>query len=175
MSTDNIDISNYTYSVRFLISGGIIAANTEEILQYIEERKAHDIEVITKELEEYSSKLINVFELSKFRDKFYSYRQRLIQRKQLILDDQAYMVRDNSINKKNEVVNYKIGNNDDNLRPANDFERKALLESKLSGFQIVIDSLENHITFLMESIKNISDMIYGFQYVIALEEYRKNS
>lgn len=174
MVEETIDISKYTYSIKFLLDQNILSGNTDDIQEYVESRKIHDIEVISAELDEYSRQLLDVYSLSQKKDKFYSYRQKLIQRKQLILDDQAYMVRNNTVSKKSEVVNYKIGTNADGYRPSNDYERRSFVDSNLSGFQIILDTLENHITFLVESIKNISDMIYGFQYVIALEEYRKN-
>lgn len=174
MVEETIDISKYTYSIKFLLDQNILSGNTDDIQEYVESRKIHDIEVISTELDEYSRQLLDVYSLSQKKDKFYSYRQKLVQRKQLILDDQAYMVRNNTVSKKSEVVNYKIGTNTDGYRPSNDYERRSFVDSNLSGFQIILDTLENHITFLVESIKNISDMIYGFQYVIALEEYRKN-
>lgn len=174
MVDETIDISNYTYSIKFLLEQNILSGNTNDIQEYIDGRKDHDIALISKEINEYSHELIDVYALAKKKDKFYSYRQKLIQRKQLILDDQAYMVRNNTVNKKNEVISYKVGANADGYKPTNDYERRSFIDSNLAGFQVILDTLENHITFLMESIKNISDMIYGFQYVIALEEYRKN-
>lgn len=171
---DIIDLSNYDHSIRFLINKQILES-TSEINDYFNNRKQHDVDLISGELEIFSSYLMNVFTLSKTRNEFYSYRQKLIRRKQLILDDQAYMVKESSLSRSSSVTDYKTSNNPDQIRPSNDFERKALLEGKLAGFQSCLDNLDNHIGFLMDSIKNISDMIYGFQFVIELEQYRKNS
>lgn len=175
MSDTIIDISEYKYSIKFLIEQGIICNTIEEITRYSEGRKSYDIKKISGEMNYYSGQLLDVYTLSKCRDKFYSYRQELIGRKQLILDDQSHVTRDISLIKKQSIIDYKVGKNDDGFKPSNDYERRAVIDGDLSSFQTCVETLDNHVNFIMESIKNISDMIYGFQFVIELEQYRKMS
>lgn len=173
MKTDDIDISSYKYGIKFLIENDFIASNVTEIYEYVNNRKFDDVNKMTENIKELSTCLVNLGKLSKQQDKLYSYKQSLIQRKQEILDDQSYINKDFSIMKKERMVEYKIGNNSDGFRPSNDTERKLFIDSKMSGMQLCIDTLDNHINFMIDSIKTMTEMIYGVQYALELENFRK--
>jgi len=113
--------------------------------------------------------------LSKSKNEFYFDRQTLIIRKQCIIDDQIWLTKDFVILKNNEIKKYKFGTNIDGIKPANDFERRTMIDANLSQYQYCISFLDNHINFLMESIKNVSDMTFGHELVVKLEEFRKIS
>lgn len=169
----DINLEEFSHSLRYLVKNSVLE-NISEIHDYAYGRKSNDSSKISKIIASFSDAMVNIGDLSKNTNKFYRYRQILIHRKQVILDDQSFMVSELVKMKKQEMVSYKVGTNNDGIRPSNETERKTLLDSNLSDLQQVIDVLDNHITFITDTIKNLSDMIYGFQYVLQFEEYRKN-
>ena len=168
-----INLEEFSHSVRYLLMNGILQ-DTSEIHEYSCGRKAKDISSISTAISSFSKSMVSIGDLSKMSNKFYNYRQKLITRKQLILDDQSFIVAEMAKMKKKEMISYKVGSNEDGIRPSNDTERRMILDGNLSDMQLVVDTLDNHIQFITDSIKNLTDMIYGFTYVIQFEEYRKN-
>lgn len=168
-----INLEEFSHSVRYLLTNGILQ-DTSEIYEYSCGRKAKDVSSISNAISSFSKSMVSIVDLSKISNKFYNYRQKLITRKQLILDDQSFIVAEMAKMKKKEMISYKVGNNEDGIRPSNDTERRMILDGNLSDMQLVVDTLDNHIQFITDSVKNLTDMIYGFTYVIQFEEYRKN-
>lgn len=168
-----INLEEFSHPLRYLIKNGIIES-ISDIYDYAYGRKLKDVSSISSVILRFSESMVKTSELAKNTNKFYSYRQKLVLRKQTILDDQSFMVSELMKLKKQEMVSYKVGTNSDGIRPSNETERRTLLDSNLSDLQNVIDVIDNHITFITDTIKNLSDMIYGFQYVLQFEEYRKN-
>ena len=168
-----INLEEFSHSVRYLLTHGILQ-DTSEIYEYSCGRKAKDVSSISNAISSFSKSMVSIVDLSKISNKFYNYRQKLVTRKQLILDDQSFIVAEMAKMKKKEMISYKVGSNEDGIRPSNDTERRMILDGNLSDMQLVVDTLDNHIQFITDSVKNLTDMIYGFTYVIQLEEYRKN-
>lgn len=173
MSESSENIYELNQTIKNLISSNILSSNMSEIMIFIEDRKSCDITKISDNIKNLSYNLKNVVLLSKSKNKFYFDRQTLIIRKQCIIDDQIWLSKELAILKELEIRKYKFGNNPDGIKPSNDTERKILLESNLSQYQYCISLLDNHINFLTETIKNISDMIFGHELVLKLEEYQK--
>lgn len=172
-SESSENIYDFNKNIKGLINANIISNNIFEISSFIEERKEYDIQKVSKNVKDLSSNLRNVILLSKSKNKFYYDRQTIIIRKQCIIDDLIWLSKDFAILKEKEIKKYKFGNNPDGLKPSNDTERKILLESNLAQYQYCISLLENHINFLVETIKNVSDMTFGHELVLKLEEYQK--
>lgn len=168
-----INLEEFSHSVRYLLVN-VILQDISEIYEYSCGRKTKDISSISTAISSFSKSMVSIGDLSKISNKFYNYRQKLITRKQLILDDQSFIVAEMAKMKKKEMISYKVGSNEDGIRPSNDTERRMILDGNLSDMQLVVDTLDNHIQFITDSIKNLTDMIYGFTYVIQFEEYRKN-
>lgn len=173
MSESSENIYDLNKTIKSLINANILSPSMSDISLFIEERKEHDIQMISKNVKELSYNLKNVVLLSKSKNKFYYDRQTMIIRKQYIIDDLIWLSKDFAILKEKEIKKYKFGNNPDGIKPSNDTERKILLESNLSQYQYCISFLENHINFLADTIKNVSDMTFGHELVLKLEEYQK--
>lgn len=173
MSESSENIYDLNKSIKSLINANILGNSISEIALFIEERKCHDTVRISKTVQDLSYNLKNVVLLSKSKNKFYYDRQTMIIRKQCIIDDLVWLSKDLAILKEKEIRKYKFGNNTDGIKPSNDTERKILMESNLSQYQYCISILDNHISFLTETIKNISDMTFGHELVLKLEEYQK--
>jgi len=173
MSESSENIYDLNKPIKSLINSNILSNHISEISVFIEERKEHDVQKISKNIQDLSYNLKNVVLLSKSKNRFYYDRQTIIIRKQCIIDDLIWLSKDVAVIKEKEIKKYKFGNNPDGIKPSNDTERKIFLESNLSQYQYCISLLENHINFLVETIKNISDMTFGHELVLKLEEYQK--
>ena len=168
-----MNITDYKNTIQELLDGDYLEHSVDDIFDYVDNRRKHDIDLYNAVIESYSLFMVNVLDLASNTDKLYAMRQRLIERKQLILADSSYMTRYMAIMKKNEIVAYRTNSSDNNVKPTNDYERRSFVDGRLSGHQAINETLDNHITYLTDSITTISNMIYGIQYVLQLEEYRK--
>jgi hypothetical protein len=137
----------------------------------------YDTDKFDKKLTTMSGYMRDAYELSKNKHQLYKVKQQLIKRKFEIADKLVYLNKNITSLRKSKLNNYKFGKvtNDTGaaIKPANDFERKLYLEADLSGFEEAKQVMDNHMGFIEDSMKNISDMIYGIQYVIVLEDFKK--
>lgn len=58
------------------------------------------------------------------------------------------------------------------LKPKNDFERNLYLDSDMRTMNYVLQMIENQLEFLKDALSNITNMAYGIDYIIKLEEYK---
>ena len=167
--------SIYEQNVRIqtYVSQAVLMNDADDLYEFIQKRKDIDVSQVSSALSSFSYSLQNAPLLAKNKERFYRFRQSLYQRKQVILDDQNFLVHQIKVLQRRQVESYKFGNNPDGLRPSNEYERKALIDGNLAGYQLCSAAIDAHIAFLMDSIKNLSDMIFGFDIVLRLEEYRK--
>lgn len=156
-------------------SGNVNISEYKESIEseYIQDREKFHEEIITL-----SSYMNNANDLAKHKNVLYKRKQQYIKRKFEVADKIVFVSKNLSILKRTKINNYKFGNVKNNsggaVKPANDFERKLYLEADLSQFEETKNILNNHMGFIEDSIKNVSDMIFGIPYVIQLEEFKQH-
>jgi len=135
---------------------------------------------IDNKLKELSKFLMDARELSANQGHFYSYRQVLVSRKFDIMT--KYSNISSLSRKENRLImdSYKSGIKQSdlvsniNMRPNNDKEREIIYGDDMRDVDRYLSLVNNHITFLVDSIKTVDQMIYGFEYTMKLEEYRQH-
>lgn len=136
-----------------------------------------DLKKIDMEVQAMHIYMKDAHQLSENKHLLYKKRQACVRRKFEIADKIVFISRNMKTLRKTKINNYKFGNvkNDTGsvIKPANDFERKLYLESDLASFEEAKQILDNHIGFIEDTIKTLSDMIFGIPYVIQLEDFKK--
>ena len=140
--------------------------------EYEKDRENYDTEV--QGMTEY---MRDVKMLSDNKNLLYKNKQKYIRRKFEVADKIVFLNKNLTALRKQKLNNYKFGNvrseTGNAIKPANDFERKLFLEADLSSFEETKQILDNHISFIEDTIKNISDMVFGIPYVLQLEEFKR--
>lgn len=148
-----------------------------EYQQVCQKEYDDDLEKYSTEIAKLASYMANANELAKNKSLLYKRRQEYVKRKFQIADKVVYLSRNLRSLRRIKLNNYKFGNvahsTGQAIKPANDFERKTYLEADLAAFEETKDILDNHISYLEDSIKTVSDMIFGIPYIIQLEDFRK--
>jgi len=136
-----------------------------------------DVEKYSTEIDKLSSYMANANELAKNKSLLYKRRQEYVKRKFQIADKIVFLNRNIRDLKSIKLNNFKFGKVTHStgaaIKPSNDFERKIYLEAELSSFEEAKEILDNHINYLEDSIKTVSDMIFGIPFIIQLEDFRK--
>lgn len=153
--------------------------NTVGIMEYVEicrKEYIQDKEKYNKEVCDMSDYMKDAYKLSENKNLLYRKRQGLINRKFEVADKIVYIGKSLAKHRKQKLSDYKVGsmsNSGPAVKPSNKEEREAFLEADLVGFEEAKKVLDNHMEYLEDSIKNVSDMIFGIPFVIQLEEFKQ--
>ena len=58
------------------------------------------------------------------------------------------------------------------IKPQNDFERNLFLDADMRNLNSLLKLVDNHISDLSDCLKTVTDMIYGFDLIIRLENWK---
>ncbi len=155
-----------------------LAEQAKEIVAKFDKEKE---EVDKKVKEELASYMADTTMLANNKHEIYRYRQELVAIK---LD---HMTLSNTWNRraikvKSDIyIAYKMGTRKINpnasiaenhqLKPKNDFERGLYLDSDMRTMNYILQLIENQLEFIKDTLSNVTNMAYGMEYVIALQEY----
>lgn len=141
-------------------------------LEYEQDKESYDNEV--QGMTDYMK---SARELSINKNKLYKNKQKYIRRKFAIADKIVFLNKSLTALRKQKLCDYKFGNvkspTGHAIKPQNDTERKLFLEADLAAFEETKQILDNHMSYIEDTIKNVSDMIFGVPYVIQLEEFKQ--
>lgn len=143
----------------------------------IEEQKQDFLVVFSNEREEWKEKIRelsirsrNIRELSEVQIELYSSRQILLEYAYKLgqilikLNTKYRKERGDRMRFYSEMSQVKYGTN----------EKTPLIEADLSDLKERIDLVDNHMSFMNESIKTVDHFLYGIKSRIALEEYMRS-
>ena len=155
-------------------------ANEAECL--VSKYSKEKIEVNKKIKTELAGYMENTRKLADNKHEIYRYRQELVAKKLDIMTTSNTWNR-RAIKVKSDIyIAYKLGKRkiapnasiaeNHQIKPKNDFERGLYLDSDMRTMNYVLQLIENQLEFIKDSLSNVTNMCYGIEYVIKLEDYR---
>lgn len=133
-------------------------------LQFSDER-----EVWTERIRELSVRMRNIREIGEVQVELYSDRQKLLEYAYKLGQILTRLNSNYRSEKKNKMVYYS---EEHNTRYGSN-EKSSLIEGDLSEIKRKIDLVDNHTSFMNETIKTVDHMLYGIKSRISLEEFMR--
>jgi hypothetical protein len=143
---------------------------SEELqLQNLEEQFTNERSEWTERIRELSIRMRNIREMAEVQVELYSDRQRLLEYAyklgQILTKLNARFRGD----RRNKMVYYSEEHN--TRYGAN--EKTALIDGDLTELKRKIDVVDNHMSFMNETVKTVDHFLYGVKSRIALEEFMR--
>lgn len=142
---------------------------------------AQEVERNDMKIKELSKFLKNVRQLATMQGDFYSYHQVLISRRRELRKFVASMIKPIKAEERKVLDSYKRGisqseyTKDIAIRPVNDMERTMYIEDDLKEVIEVRQLVNDHLSYISDSIDNVQRMILGIKYSIEMEKYRETN
>mgnify|MGYP000901196229 CR=1 FL=1 len=144
----------------------------DEIIDFFENRKL----AVSEKIISLSKAMTNMRELSSSQGEFYAYRQNLTAEKFNCMKLSSSLLKQLKQLKKDLLKAYKFGDKtslskDTQIALKNNDEREIFFEADLKEYEYRIKTVDNHISFIVDSIENLKNMIYGMETAIKLQDY----
>lgn len=132
--------------------------------QFTEER-----EEWTERIRELSVRMRNIREIGEVQVELYSDRQKLLEYSFKLGQALGKLNSTYRADKKNKMMYYS---EEHNIRYGSN-EKTHLIDGDLSEIKYRIDLVDNHTSFMNETIKTVDHMLYGIKARISLEEFMR--
>jgi len=131
--------------------------------------------IVDEEVYRLSHLFTDYADLGKDQNSFYAYRQELVSAKSYLMDLINVANKDIKELKRKIVFELDTGGENDFYKAKNKLEQEVKIDSSTKNIALLIDTLDNIIDYLSNSISGIDKMIFGFNYIKDFAQYRKVS
>lgn len=143
--------------------------STEEKTSEFEEKFTDEREEWTERIRELSVRMRNIREIGEVQVELYSDRQRALEYTYKLGQLLTKMNAKFREERRNKMVYYSEQHN--TRYGAN--EKTALIEGELTSLKRRIDVVDNHMSFMNETVKTIDHFLFGIKSRISLEEFMR--
>lgn len=145
------------------------------INQLIEEFNNEAIAVAAK-MRELAELTNDVTKMADGKHKIYNYRADLVKRKLELMTASNRLNRTVISQKRKVYDGYKLGKpvagSNTGMMPKNDYERQLYVDSDLRNENFHLKLIDDQLQFIVDQIKGVDNIIFGIEYVIALQQYK---
>ncbi|MEG1142173.1 MAG: hypothetical protein RSE41_06990 [Clostridia bacterium] len=124
---------------------------------------------------EWTNKLKELAQKSRYLDKLTELQVDVISERQIAVDYyhhiKSVLISLNREFKVEYAKKYDFYTNGSNIRYPNESSKNAKIQSDLCSIIEKKDSLENHMSFMQETIKTIDNLIFGIKHRLSIEEF----
>lgn len=135
--------------------------------------------MISEKVVDLAKRMVNMKVLSTSQGDFYIYRQNLVSERFNCMRLANIFLKQLKKLRKDVARAYKFGEKseiatDTQTKLTNNDERDLWFSSDLRDYEYRLKVVDNHIAFIIESIENVKNMIYGFEMVKELQSYNNS-
>lgn len=138
-------------------------------VQDFEEQFSNERSEWTERIRELSVRMRNIREMAEVQVELYSDRQRLLEYAYKLGQILTRLNAKFRADRKNKMVYYS---EEHNVRYGAN-EKTALIDGDLSDIKRKIDVVDNHMSFMNETVKTVDHFLYGVKSRISLEEFMR--
>ena len=131
---------------------------------------------ITEKMQELARLTNDVSEMANGKHEIYNYRADLVSKKLELMTSSNRINRINIAKKRKIYDGYKLGKpapgSNTSMMPKNDYERQLYVDSDMRNENFHLKLIDDQLQFVIDSIKSLDNIIFGIEYVIALQQYK---